>query len=97
MLEDKCHVIDVNIAAQFAITNKKIQKEDFDKFVEIRCKVRDLEVSAGEYQEKIELIEGAIANAILMNPESEETVRHTYEARLNHFHSKMIEKVLNLL
>ena len=93
MLEDNCHVLDHQVAAHMATTNNKICKAEFDKFVDVQKKVLDLETSAANCQEKIDLVFEAISTAILRSPENDKTISEIYEPRLINLNEQMKSKV----
>lgn len=64
MLEDRCHLLDVKIAAAMAVNNRKLDQNDFDAYVTTQSKIRDLEYLAGDYENKINLVYEAINSNI---------------------------------
>ena len=76
-----------------AINNKTINETDFDKFVENHKKLKYLEKSIANFEEKIVLIKDALSVAILREPENEKEFKITYKERINYFQAKIDEKV----
>ena len=93
MLEDRCHILDLKLAAMPGISDKRLQKDDFDQFVKTQNTVRDLENSAQRYQEKIDLVFAALSTAIINDPQNEANIQQIYKPRLEFLHNKMQEKV----
>ena len=93
MFEDRCHLIDLKLSVYMAINNKTINETDFDKFVENHKKLKYLEKSIANFEEKIVLIKDALSVAILREPENEKEVKITYKERINYFQAKIDEKV----
>ena len=96
MFEDRCHLIDLKLSVYMAINNKTINETDFDKFVENHKKLKYLEKSIANFEEKIVLIKDALSVAILREPENEKEVKITYKERINYFQAKIDEKVYML-
>lgn len=93
MLEDSCHLFDIKIAASHAISNKIIKHSEFDLYVEKQIQIRRLEYVVEDCDEKINLIQDAIASNLIRNPENEEHIRTIYEPRIKYLISKKEEKV----
>ena len=69
--------------------NRKINKEDFDNYIEIQCKINRVEASILDSEQKIGLVNDAITSSILHNPNNELQIKTTYEPRLTHLRNKL--------
>ena len=94
MLEDRCHLLDIQLAANMAKTNDSIDQAGFDSYVATQSQIRNLEYLVTDYHHKINLVHEAINSAILFEPEKEEQIRELYAPRLIHLNNKMNEKVI---
>ena len=65
----------------------------FDEYIAIKRDILQLENAAAEYEEKIQLVFGAITTQILRDPENETNIRSVYEPRIEYLQNKMLEKV----
>ena len=92
MLEDKCHVLDAKLAL-LDKSNHISNKKDLDSFAINQNMVRNLEMSAQQYQEKVDLVYEAISIAMIQNPDDAENIHKIYGPRLEFLKSKMHEKV----
>ena len=97
MLEDSCRILDFKLIVLFAIPTRKIDETRFDGLVETQRKVIELESSAKQFQEKIDLVFDVISAAIIQDPENEVNIKQIYQPILDHLHSKMQEKVNRIL
>ena len=93
MLEDACHLTGINLAAHVAMCNGNLQQPDINKYIEVRHKVRELELAAERLQEQMSMVQEALSSAIMNHPENEMQIKDIYQVRLNHLNTKMIEKV----
>lgn len=93
MLENACHDLDLLLAANIATSNKTIQLEEFDHYVEVRRKVLELEKAVGHIDDQIVLVNDTLATAVINDPIKEVEIHQAYNPRLGHLEQKRKEKV----
>ena len=93
MFEDFCHLLDIKIATVHAINDKRIQHDEFDKYVEKQIAICKLENTITDCDEKIELVHDALATNIVSHPEREKEIKAIYIPRIEYLTAKKDEKV----
>ena len=92
MLEDCCHLIDLKIAGKEAVSNAKIDATYNTEYINVRQQTREIEKLIGSDQDKMELIQGTMANAVTSDPDNEKNIREIYEPRINYYKSNVEKK-----
>ncbi|XP_047138533.1 uncharacterized protein LOC124814664 isoform X2 [Hydra vulgaris] len=96
MLENSCHTIDVKIACRMAVNNQTLDCEEFNKYIEKQCQIKQLQISIQDIEDKICIITEALETHILANPENEEYIKLVFKPRIIHFEEKKKEKISEL-
>ena len=55
MLEDRCHLLDIQLAANMAKANDAIDQAGFDSYVATQSQIRNFEYLVADYHQKINL------------------------------------------
>ena len=97
MLEDSCYLLDIKIAISNAISDKVINHIEFDIYVQKQIRIQKSEHVIEDCNEKINLIQDAIAANMIRNPEKEDDIRKVYERRMEYLIRKKDQKVKSIL
>ena len=82
---------DIKIPGHLAIQQQKFSTDDFGKYINQMMDAKEAKKAKEGYQEKLDLINDAVTNAILRDPNSECQIRSIYEPRLKHHQDKLNE------
>ena len=93
MLEKECHLLDAKLAGLEAIKLKTMTVEEYETAVSAFETIEKLERDIKIYEEKVDLINEAVALNIFKDPDNDENIRATYKPRLDHF-NKMLNQTV---
>ncbi|XP_065654452.1 uncharacterized protein LOC136081094 [Hydra vulgaris] len=96
MLEDECHLIDIKLAGELALSNKTIDKAEFDKFISVHVQSSLLNSIITDCLEKIALLQDTVGIQVLRDPERAEDILKIYKPRILYYELRKNEKSIEL-
>ena len=93
MLEKECYLLDVKLAGMEALKQNTMTMEEYEKAVSSFKMIESLERDIIIYEEKVDLINDAIALNIFKDPNNDKNIRTIYKPRLEHFNKVLNQKV----
>ena len=93
MLEKSCYLIDVELAGTEAVMSKIMTSDEYKVFVDTHLKLKEIDSKIENFEEKLDMVNNAIQNEILKGLSPEETIKHTYNMRIELFQAKIDELV----
>ena len=91
MLENECFFLDIKLSVEVGGCN---DEEEYNKVIEAFKKLKQLEESLVDSEEKLVLINEAIVINITKTPEDEDKIKSIYQPRIDYMTTTINKKVV---